>query len=124
MRIILFVGLGSFIGGIARYLLSQLIQNKAVTAFPYGTLSVNVLGCFFIGLVYSLPERWGLSNEWRLFLMTGILGGFTTFSAFSLESIALMRGGQMGPALVYVASSVVFGLLATWAGIFAGTFTS
>lgn len=117
MRIILFIGLGSFIGGIARYLLSQLIQNKALTAFPYGTLTVNIIGCFLIGIVYGFAGRSGISNEWRLFLATGILGGFTTFSAFSYESIALMRDGQAGPALLYIAASVMLGLLATYIGL-------
>ncbi len=117
MRIVLFIGIGSFIGGVARYLLSQLIQNKALTTFPYGTLAVNIIGCFLIGVIYGIAERSGLSNEWRLFLATGILGGFTTFSAFSYESISLMRDGQAGPALLYVAASVVLGLMATWAGI-------
>ncbi len=100
-----------------RYLLSQLIQNKVLTTFPYGTLTVNIIGCFLIGIVYGIAERSGLSNEWRLFIATGILGGFTTFSAFSYESISLMRDGQAGSALLYVAFSVVLGLLATWAGI-------
>jgi len=119
MRIVLFIGLGSFIGGIARYLLSQLIQNKTLTAFPFGTLAVNILGCFLIGIVYGLAERSGISHEWRLFLATGILGGFTTFSAFSYESITLMRDGQAGSALLYIGCSVVLGLLATYGGIWA-----
>ncbi|MEJ7694063.1 fluoride efflux transporter CrcB [Daejeonella sp.] len=119
MRIILFIGIGSFIGGILRYLLSQLIQNKVLQVFPYGTLTVNIIGCFLIGIVYGLAERSGLSNEWRLFLATGIIGGFTTFSAFSYESISLMRDGQAGPALLYVAASVVLGLLATYIGLWA-----
>ena len=119
MRIVLLIGLGSFIGGIGRYLLAQSIQNKALTAFPYGTLTVNIIGCFLIGIVYGIAERSGLSNEWRLFLATGILGGFTTFSAFSYESITLMRDGQAGSALLYIGCSVMLGLLATYIGLWA-----
>ena len=119
MRIVFLIGLGSFIGGVGRYLLSQFIQNKALTAFPYGTLTVNIIGCFLIGIAYGLTERHGLSNEWRLFLATGILGGFTTFSAFSYESISLMRDGQAGTALLYIGCSIVLGLLATYGGLWA-----
>lgn len=117
MRIALFIGIGSFIGGVLRYLLAQFIQNKTLTGFPYGTLTVNIIGCFLIGLVFGLAERSGLSNEWKLFLATGILGGFTTFSAFSYESIALMRDGQAGIALLYISASVILGLLATYIGL-------
>lgn len=117
MRTVLLVGLGSFIGGVARYLLSLFIQNKAVNSFPYGTLTVNVFGCFLIGIVYGLFVRSGLSSEWRLFLATGILGGFTTFSTFSYESMTLMREGQAGTALLYIGFSLVLGLLATYGGV-------
>ncbi|MBC7758579.1 MAG: fluoride efflux transporter CrcB [Phormidesmis sp. FL-bin-119] len=117
MRIILFIGLGSFIGGISRYLISLYFHSKGFTAFPFGTLTINIVGCFLIGIIFGITDRSGLSNEWRLFLTTGILGGFTTFSAFSYESLALMRDGQSGAALLYVMCSVVFGLLATWGGM-------
>lgn len=106
-------------GGVSRYLLSQLIQNKALSAFPYGTLTVNIIGCFLIGIVFGLNERSGLSDEWRLFLATGLLGGFTTFSAFSYESISLIRDGQSGSALIYIGCSIVLGLLATYGGMLA-----
>ena len=119
MRIVLLIGLGSFIGGVSRYLLSQLIQNKALSAFPYGTLTVNIIGCFLIGIVFGLNERSGLTDEWRLFLATGLLGGFTTFSAFSYESIGLIRDGQSGSALIYIGGSIMLGLLATYGGMLA-----
>ncbi|MGB4398053.1 MAG: fluoride efflux transporter CrcB [Daejeonella sp.] len=121
MRLILLVGLGSFIGGVSRYLISLFIVNRGLIAFPYGTLTVNIVGCFLIGIVYGITERVGMTNEWRLFLATGILGGFTTFSAFSYESISLLRDGQSGAAFLYVICSVVFGLLATWAGMSAAS---
>lgn len=117
MRLALIIGLGSFIGGISRYLLGYAIQNKAVSTFPYGTLTVNIIGCFLIGVIFGISERSGMSNEWRLFLTTGIVGGFTTFSAFSYESISLMRDGQPGSAFIYIACSVIIGLLATFTGL-------
>ncbi len=118
MKIIIAVGIGSCIGGILRYLLSQLIQTKFLSTFPFGTLSVNIIGCLFIGLVFGYSERSYISMEWRLFLVTGLLGGFTTFSSFSNETIALIRDGQSWLALSYVVSSVIVGLIATFAGIF------
>jgi fluoride exporter len=117
MKIILAIGIGSCIGGISRYLLSQFIQNKFLSAFPYGTLGVNIIGCFLIGIVFGLSERGNLSMEWRLFLATGILGGFTTFSAFSNETVSLLRDGQLWHAFAYIAVSVIIGLSATFTGI-------
>lgn len=117
MKILLAIGTGSFIGGIFRYLLSQFIQAKFLSAFPYGTFFVNIIGCFLIGLVYGLADRGNLTQEWRLILATGFIGGFTTFSAFSNETVNMLRDGQLGYALVYVIASVVFGLTATFIGI-------
>jgi fluoride exporter len=117
MKLIFAIGLGSFIGGISRYLLSQFVQSKFLSAFPFGTLAVNVIGCFLIGFVYSLSERGNVTMEWRLFLATGVLGGFTTFSAFSNETIAMLRDTQYWHASLYVISSVVVGLIATFLGI-------
>jgi CrcB protein len=117
MKVILAIGIGSCIGGISRYLLSQFIQNKFLSAFPYGTLGVNIIGCFLIGIVFGLGERGNLTMEWRLFLATGVLGGFTTFSAFSNETVSLLRDGQLWHAFAYIAGSVIIGLLATFTGI-------
>ncbi|OKL39337.1 fluoride efflux transporter CrcB [Pontibacter flavimaris] len=117
MKILLAVGVGSFIGGVARYLLSVFIQTRAAVGFPYGTLGVNILGCFLIGLVAALLSRGGLAAEWRPFLITGVLGGFTTFSAFSLESVYMLQAEQYGQAMLYILASVVLGLLATFAGM-------
>jgi fluoride exporter len=117
MKLILAIGTGSFIGGVFRYLVSRLIQAKFLVIFPFGTLTVNIIGCFLIGIVYGFSDRGNLSQEWRLFLATGLLGGFTTFSAFSNETIGMLRDGQLGYAGAYVALSVIVGLAATFIGI-------
>ncbi|HEY5465345.1 MAG TPA: fluoride efflux transporter CrcB [Hanamia sp.] len=117
MRILLTIGLGSFIGGIARYLITLLIQNKFISTFPYGTLVVNITGCFLIGLVYGLSEKGNINVEWRLFLATGILGGFTTFSSFSNETVSMLRDAQYLQAFSYIGFSVIIGLAATFGGI-------
>lgn len=116
MKLILLVGLGGFIGSISRFLLADLIQTKSLGAFPYGTLAVNVIGCFGIGLIFGLAEKGSFSLELRYFLAAGLVGGFTTFSAFSYETYFLMREGQIGHATVYVVSSLVLGFMATLLG--------
>ncbi len=118
MKLALLVGTGSFVGGSLRYLLSQFVQGKSSTAFPFGTLTVNLTGCLLIGFLFGLSERINIPQEWRLFIATGILGGFTTFSAFSNETVSLLRDGQFWTASVYVLSSVMLGLIATFTGIF------
>jgi len=114
MKLILFIGTGSFIGGISRYLLSLLIQARTVSLFPFHTLTVNIVGCFFIGIVLGVFDKGQISHEWKLFFTTGILGGFTTFSAFSSETFILFRDGNSGYALLYILASVLLGLLATY----------
>jgi fluoride exporter len=117
MKIILAIGIGSFLGGISRYLLSLLIQNRILTTFPFGTLTVNILACFLIGVVYGLSERGNVNSEWRLFLATGFLGGFSTFSSFSNETVSLLRDGQLWYAFGYVISSLAMGFAATFGGV-------
>lgn len=117
-RILLLVGLGGLIGSIARYLVSILCLKIFPFAFPYGTLIVNLIGCFLIGLLYGFMERNILvSPEWRGFLMTGICGGFTTFSAFSLESVVLLRQENYLYFGVYISLSIILGIGATILGI-------
>ncbi len=116
MKILLLIGTGSFIGGVLRYVLSQFIQTKSLATFPFGTLGVNIIGCFAIGIVFALSEKTNMSPEMRLFLATGICGGFTTFSAFSNETFSLMRDGQFFYASAYITSSVLFGVFATFIG--------
>ncbi|MEO6894100.1 MAG: fluoride efflux transporter CrcB [Ginsengibacter sp.] len=117
MKIILAVGLGSFIGGISRYLITLFIQNKFLSSFPYGTMFVNILGCFLIGAIYALSDKGNVSPVWRMFLATGVMGGFTTFSSFSNETVSMLRDAEYVPAFSYVGLSIVIGLAATFAGI-------
>ena len=118
MQLILLIGFAGFLGTIARYLSGQLIFQFLPVSFPYGTLIVNILGCFLIGLVYGWFEKENIySNEWKLIFATGFCGGFTTFSAFSIENIQLLRDGQFGFALLYIFVSVVIGISATFGGV-------
>ena len=116
MRIILLIGTGSFIGGVFRYILAQFIQTKFLSTFPYGTLGINIIGSFAIGLIFALSEKTNMTPEMRLFLATGICGGFTTFSAFTNETFSMFRDGQLFYASAYITSSVLFGVLATFFG--------
>lgn len=117
MRILLFIGLGSFIGGVGRYLLTIYIQNRFLSSISYGTIAVNIIGCFLIGIVFGIAEKASISSEWRFFLATGILGGFTTFSSFSYETVALLREQHYWYAFFNVGVSVFLGLAATVLGI-------
>lgn len=119
MKALLLVGLGGGIGSIARYVLGTLLlQPAAPGRFPLGTFVVNVLGCLVAGLLAGWWERQALLGpEARLFLFTGLLGGFTTFSAFGLETTALLRRGEFGTAMLYAGASVVIGIAAVWLGL-------
>ncbi len=114
MTALFWVGLGGCIGSCARYLLSNLISASTSSSFPWATFTINVVGSFVIGIVYALSARSVLSFELRLFLATGICGGFTTFSTFSAETLILVRDGALFPAFLYVAGSVLAGLAATF----------
>src|SRR6187549_2010481 len=116
-NLLLIVGTGSFIGGALRYMVSFPFMEKYPQGFPWGTLVVNLVGCFCIGLLYGFAERWNFPKEWRLFLATGILGGFTTFSAFSNETVTLFNNGQYSYALSYMLSSVLIGISLTFLGV-------
>jgi fluoride exporter len=110
----LLVGLGGGIGSMARFAVSLLIRSKT---FPYAILSINIIGSFIIGLVFAMSiKEEGLSANWKLFLATGICGGFTTFSAFSLENMELLQSGKIGMAFLYITSSVVLAIAAAFLG--------
>jgi CrcB protein len=116
-RLLLIIGSGSFIGGIARFLISRYVQGHALSSFPLGTLLVNLAGCFLIGIFYGLSERGSLMNaEMRMFLTVGFCGGFTTFSTFANENISLLREGDFFYFALYTSLSIFFGLLATYMG--------
>lgn len=109
----LIIALGGGIGSALRYAVSKFVQDSTNGAFPYHTFAVNIVGCLLIGLFYGLAARGHLGNNTTtLLLTTGLCGGFTTFSTFCNENIALLRGDNALTALVYVASSMFCGLLA------------
>jgi len=112
------IGAGGFIGSVLRYVVSGLVQTFSQSiAFPYGTLAVNILGCFCIGLLSELIDARALiGTDARAFLIVGILGGFTTFSAFGNETMNLIREGDVALGLMNVGAQVLLGLGAVWAG--------
>jgi len=115
---VLYVALGGALGSISRYLLSActLTLSKNID-FPYGTLAVNLIGCFVIGFLSQLMEtRGAFTPEARAFIFTGLLGGFTTFSAFGNDTINLLRDGRTFHALANVAANVIVGLTLVWFG--------
>lgn len=113
---LILVALGGALGAMARYGLSSLmIRQLDPFKFPWPTFCVNVLGCLCAGLFLALAERAnGISSEARLFIVTGLLGGFTTFSAFGMETLSLIRRGELLTALSYASLSVIVGLCAMW----------
>ncbi len=119
MKDILLVGLGGFIGSVARYKLTGVfLHATAQGKFPFGTFAVNVIGCLVAGVLAGLVEKHGLfAPETRLFLFAGLLGGFTTFSAFGLDTVLLVRRGDYAMAATYAGASVLLGIVAVWLGI-------
>jgi CrcB protein len=116
----LLIGVGGGAGAMARYLMQQYVQGRWALAWPVGTGAVNALGCLLAGLLLGVLERHNLGAGWRLLLITGFCGGFTTFSAFALENVALLREGQVGLAALYAGGSVVLGVLLAGAGYWLG----
>lgn len=116
MKLILAIGLGSFLGGVSRYLLSELFKNTATQNFPFATFFVNIFGCFLIGLCFSMFEKNILDKTFYAIITIGFLGGFTTFSAFSLDAFKLIREAKYLMLLLYLSGTVLFGLLATLVG--------
>ena len=114
----LFIAIGSALGGIARHAAGLLISQRVATAFPWGTFAVNVLGSFAIGICGAFvgQSRDPSAQVVREFVMIGFLGGFTTFSAFSLQTLQLVRDGRASVAIANVGGSIVVCLLAVWLG--------
>jgi CrcB protein len=113
------VAIGGAIGSLARFWLTGVMLDLTGPRFPWGTLLINVLGSFVIGLVAGIsltPERIALHPDLRIFLMAGFCGGFTTFSAFSLQTLDLVANGEVIAALGYSVASVVLCVAVTWVG--------
>lgn len=115
---IIFVALGGALGSVFRYLLSTWTQTASKSIdFPYGTLVVNLIGCFVIGFLAQLAEARGVfTSESRAFVFIGILGGFTTFSSFGNDTVNLLRDSETLNALANVGANVIFGLILVWLG--------
>ena len=116
MNKLVWIALGGLVGTLCRYSLSAFVDERSHSSFPYGTLAVNLLGCFIAGLMFPIFERLGVSPDLRLAVFTGFLGGFTTFSAYGLQTIVLAQGQMMSMAAVNVVVSNVGGLLMVWLG--------
>lgn len=109
----LIVGLGGGIGSMLRYAANVLYSSKS---FPITTLLINIIGSFIIGIVIAWSIKNPSSENWKLFLATGICGGFTTFSAFSFENLAMLQNGKFSLSLLYIAGSILLGVSAAWLG--------
>lgn len=118
IKTLLLIGTGGFFGSVSRFLASRFMQNYFPSAFPFGTFFVNISGCFLIGLIYGFSERSSLlTTNWKLFLAVGFCGGFTTFSTFANENLALLRDGEFFNFLLYTFLSVILGIAATFIGV-------
>lgn len=123
MKTIFYIALGGGLGSVLRYL-TTFVMNKYVQAtfpyatFPYATFVTNILGCLFIGLFFGYLEKQNVvSPNLKFFLITGLCGGYTTFSTFSNENVQLMQSNQILMAFLYISLSVFLGLIATWSGL-------
>jgi CrcB protein len=118
MKHLFFIAIGGAGGALARHWMANLVHDAASSKFPFGTLSVNLLGSFCIGILYVLIVERGLVHpDWRSVSIVGFLGAFTTFSTFSLETIALLENGQPSLALGYVVLSVMTCIFAVWLSV-------
>ena len=112
IKILTFIGLGSFLGGVARYGVGRLVTWLSGAPTRWGTFAVNVVGCFLIGLLYGLFDRYdGVAEHWRMFLTVGFCGGFTTFSTFAHESYTGITEGRFVEMLLYATLSFAIGLI-------------
>jgi CrcB protein len=118
MKSLILIGLGGAVGSICRYLMQIFISRYVTVTFPLGTFLVNISGCFAIGLLFGLANKYAwMTIEWRLLLITGVCGGYTTFSSYSFEGLTLFRQGNYFYFASYILLSVFLGLMATWGGL-------
>lgn len=111
LKSMVIVGIGSFLGGSLRYVTSTMMKNVCGQDFPWGTLTVNLLGCLVFGLIFALFSKYATtSSPWYLLFTTGICGGFTTFSTFANESMQMLQSGNIGGFIGYVSTSVIGGI--------------
>lgn len=111
IKSVLIVGIGSFIGGALRYLISTLFKQFCTQGFPWGTLLVNLMGCFIFGAIFALFSKYSsTSHPWCLLLTTGLCGGFTTFSTFAYESVLMLQQGNLSGFISNVATSLIMGI--------------
>jgi CrcB protein len=113
----LLVMAGAAAGGLGRFLLATAVASRYPHRIWYGTVLVNLTGCFLIGLVMTFLTQRNADPNWRLLLVVGVLGGYTTFSSFTYETFALVKDGELGRGFANVAISVVGGYLALWFGV-------
>ena len=118
MNTVLAIGTGGALGALSRYWMYNGVHALLGRSFPYGTLTVNVLGSLAIGFLYVwLFDRLNVGSDWRAFLVVGFLGAFTTFSAFSIETLNLMQQGSMTKSLVNIFANVMICVAAAWLGV-------
>lgn len=116
MKSLLFIFLGGGTGSVLRYLLGTSICRQGITSFPWGTFTVNIVGCVLIGMFYALASRIPIHSDIRLMLTIGLCGGFTTFSTFGNESLQLLKSGLYFSFIAYVVGSVVLGIFGVMLG--------
>lgn len=118
LKTIFFIAIGGAVGSILRFLVSQIVSKFWTGNFPLATFIVNVLGCLMIGFFVGITTKNNLDNGLKWLLITGLCGGFTTFSTFSMENITLLQNNHFTTAFIYIISSVMISILSVWLGLF------